>query len=115
MNTQQTWATIIGIILLLVGVLGFVMSSPLLGLFGVNATHNIVHLLTGAIFLWAGLSSSAPTKATNKWLGVIYIVVAIVGFLGFLSFLEVMGGMDLDNWLHLVIGVVSVLIGWMAN
>jgi hypothetical protein len=115
MNIQKTWAIIIGIVLLLTGVLGFVMSSPLLGLVAVNALHNVVHLLTGAIFLWAGLSESAPTKKVNQWLGVVYVLVAILGFFGLLTFLDVMGGMDFDNWLHLGIGLVSALIGWMVD
>ncbi|MDO8459963.1 MAG: DUF4383 domain-containing protein [Nanoarchaeota archaeon] len=115
MGAQKTWATIIGIILLLVGILGFFMTTPLLGLFQVNVSHNIVHLVTGAIFLWAGLSKSDAAKPTNQWLGVIYIVVAILGFLGLLTFLAVGSGNDMDNWLHLIIGIVSAAIGWFVK
>lgn len=115
MGAQNLWAQIIGVILLLVGILGFVMSSPLLGFFEVNLLHNIVHIATGLIFIWAGFSKSAPTMAVNKWLGVIYILVGIVGYFGVLSFLAVMGGTDPDNFLHLGIGIVSALIGWMAS
>ena len=115
MKAQRGWATIIGIVLLLVGIVGFFMDSPLFGLAGTNTSHNLVHLVTGAIFLWAGLSRKAPAMAVNKWLGVIYILVAILGFLGLLAFLNVGGGMDFDNWLHLVIGVVSAGFGWFAR
>ena len=115
MGTQKMWAMIIGIVLLLVGILGFVMDSPLLGFFGVNLAHNLVHIVTGGLFLWAGLAKSDMAMPANKWLGVVYIVVAILGFFGLLTFLMVNGGNDLDNYLHLVIGVVSALIGWMVK
>lgn len=114
MGTQRLWAQVIGIILLLVGILGFFMESPLLGIFGVNTLHSVVHIVTGLIFIWAGFMS-APTKMVNQWLGVIYILVAILGFFGLLTFLNVSGGTDPDNFLHLAIGVVSALIGWMAD
>ncbi len=91
------------------------MEPSILGLFGVNMIHNLVHLVTGAVFLWAGLSKSDVAVNVNKWLGVIYIVVGIVGFFGVLTFLMVNGGNDPDNYLHLVIGIVSALIGWMAK
>lgn len=115
MGTQKLWARIIGIILVLVGVLGFVMSSPLLGIFAVNALHNVVHLITGIIFLWAGFAKKAPVMKVNQWLGVIYILVGILGFFGVLGFLAVGPGADPDNFLHLGIGIISALIGWMAK
>ncbi len=112
MGTQKTWAWLIGVILVLIGIWGFI-SNPVAGLFPVNALHNIVHLVTGLIFIWAAAKGAA--KPANQWLGIIYVVVAILGFLGVLSFLAVAGGNDPDNWLHLVIGIVSVLVGYAAK
>jgi hypothetical protein len=107
MTAQQTWAKVIGVILLLVGVLGFFMGGSVFG-FQVNALHNIVHLVTGAIFAWAGFSAGAPTKKVNTWLGVIYIIVGVVGFFALQDLLALNTA---DNWLHLVIGVISTWIG----
>jgi len=115
MAGQKLWAQIIGIVLILVGILGFFMSSPLLGFFGVNGLHNGVHIVTGLIFLWAGFAGNAPVKKVNQWLGVIYILIGIVGFFVALTFLNMEAGMDPDNWLHLVIGVVSAIVGWTAK
>lgn len=112
MGANQTWAKVIGIVLLLVGILGFVMDSPLLGLFEVNTLHNIVHLVLGAIFAWAGFSASAPVKKVNTWLGVIYLLVGIVGFFALQDLLALNTA---DNYLHIVIGLVSILIGWKAD
>jgi len=111
MGAQQTWAKVIGVILLLIGVLGFFMGDNVFG-FDVNPLHNIVHLVTGAIFAWAGFAAGAPTKKVNTWLGVIYLVVGILGFFGVLGFLAVNTA---DNWLHLAIGVISAAIGWKGD
>jgi hypothetical protein len=114
-NANQLWAKIIGVVLILVGILGF-FNNPILGLFPVNALHNVVHLLTGALFAYAGWKSGGYAQNYNKWLGVVYVLVAVVGFIGLLKFLAVMPGVsDLDNWLHLVIGLVSVGVGWGAK
>ena len=109
MGANNTWAWIVGIILILVGIIGF-FNAPVLGIFGVNTLHNVVHLITGLIFVWGAWKG--PVKQVNTWLGVVYILVAILGFFGVLGFLAVNGA---DNWLHLVIGVVSALIGWKAS
>ena len=111
MGTNQTWAKVIGVILLLVGILGFFMGDSVFGL-GVNTLHNIVHLVTGAIFAWAGFSASAPAKKVNTWLGVIYVLVGIVGFFALQDLLMLNTA---DNGLHIVIGVVSVAIGMKGD
>lgn len=109
-------AQVFGIVLLLAGIVGFFLDPSIFGLFGVNTMHNLVHIVTGLIFVWAGFSKKAPTKQVNKWLGVIYILVAILGFLGLLTFLAVQAGVsDWDNWLHLVIGVIAAWVGWMGK
>jgi hypothetical protein len=112
LGTNQTWAKTIGVILLLVGVWGFFTTS-ILGIFSVNALHNIVHLVTGAIFAWAGFGAGAPVKDVNKWLGVVYLLVGVVGFFGVLDAL--LGLNAADNWLHLVIGAISAYVGFKAD
>ncbi len=114
-GVQKSWAIIIGIILLLVGIIGFFSGDAVLEIFPVNLSHNIVHLITGAVFLWAGFASAEKAKMANKWLGIIYILVAVIGFLGYLTFLNVQGGNDPDNWLHVAIGVVSAGIGFLSK
>ena len=106
MGASEMWAKIVGVVLVLIGILGFFMGGSVFG-FDVNLMHNIVHLATGAIFLWAGFSSSA--QMVNKWLGIVYIAVGIVGFFGVLAFLNVNMA---DNILHLVIGAISAWLGW---
>ena len=78
-------AIIFGIVFLLVGVLGFVpgittTDQMLLGIFHVNAVHNIVHLLSGAVALIAGLTSTAAARMYFRVFGIVYALVAILGF-----------------------------------
>ena len=112
MGVNQTWAKVIGIVLLLYGVLGLFSAGSVIMSYG-NMYHNIVHLLTGAIFVWAGFVASAPTKKVNTWLGVVYALVGILGMFGI--FTELMGLGSADNWFHLVIGVVSIWLGWKVE
>lgn len=111
METQKLWAQILGVVLILVGILGF-FNNPVLGIFGVDTMHNIVHLVTGAIFAWAGFMSGNNAKKVNQWLGIIYLLVAIVGFMGWITFMTVD---QADHWLHLALGLVTVIIGWFVK
>lgn len=79
-NVQKTYAMVIGAVLVLVGILGFV-PNPLVskdGVFTVNAAQNVLHLAGGALGLW--LASKGSGKAYNMWLGIIAAVVAVLGF-----------------------------------
>ena len=57
----KTAAVLFGVVFLLVGILGFVPAvtkdQMLLGIFHVNAAHNCVHLLSGVVALFAGMTS----------------------------------------------------------
>ncbi len=111
MGANQTWAKVIGVVLILVGLLGFFMGDNVFG-FQVNLLHNLVHLITGVIFAWAGFSAGAPTKKVNTWLGVIYLLLGIIGFFALQDLLALNTA---DNWLHIVIGVISAWVGWKAE
>jgi hypothetical protein len=58
----KTLATTFGVLLVLMGLLGFV-ENPLIGIFPVNGADNWLHLLLGAVLLAGGIMSkngSAP-------------------------------------------------------
>ena len=68
-----------GLTFVLVGVLGFI-PNPLVsseGIFEVNAMHNLVHLLTGAAFLFGGLVLEGKEDVTLKTVTAAYFGVAI--------------------------------------
>lgn len=110
-------AVLFGIILLAVGVLGFVPGAMpnglLLGYFQVNAAHNAVHILTGIIALLAGFSGSVSSLWFFRLFGIIYVLFAIHGFIyGDAPILGMVANNGADTLLHLAIGVVALFIGF---
>jgi hypothetical protein len=120
-------ALLIGVIFLIVGVLGFVPGittnydemelaghesrSELLGVFQVSILHNVVQLLFGV----AGLVMARTITTARLFLvggGLIYLVLWLYGVLidrgQDENFVPVN---DADNWLHLALGVVMVVLG----
>jgi hypothetical protein len=84
-NPNKLVAMVLGIVLVLVGILGFAIvptaGGKLLGIFGVNMLHNVVHLLTGGVLLAAAfIDNGRNARLTNMVLGVVYALVAILGF-----------------------------------
>jgi hypothetical protein len=111
----KTAAIIIGVVFLVIGILGF-FNDPVIGLFEVNAAHNLVHIVSGLLIL-AGAMTTFGAGNTLKVFGVIYAIIAILGLLGvattdgmLLGFIE---NNDADNWLHVVLAVVILAAGFL--
>ena len=110
----QTFALVFGAIYILVGLLGFV-NDPILGIFNVNALHNIVHLAIGAALVF-GSKDHATAKTICLVVGVAYLLVAVLGFVAkdlmedLLDITDNSKGMA-DNILHLVTGALAVYFG----
>lgn len=112
-DVQKTFALAIGAILLLLGLLGFVLSSPLFGLFGVNALQNVLHLLGGALGLYFGYKGNA--KAFNLWLGVVALVVGLLWFLVPTLLTEFLA-INLEiSVLHILLGLVSIGVAYFVK
>ncbi len=127
----QKTALVAGIVFLIVGIAGFIpglthgtehlagagadSEAHLLGVFQVSVLHNIVHLAYGI----AGVAVAARASASRAyliWGGVIYFVVFLYGLFAVgneqLNFIPVNGA---DNWLHLVLAIVMVLLGLFVD
>lgn len=124
-NMNAVVAKVAGAVLLVVGILGFipalVIDGALLGIFGVNLLHNLVHLVTGGILLAVGyMNDGANARVTNQIFGVVYLLVAVLGFIApaFMDTLLNLNGTAAavspvwDNVLHLVLGVVFAGVGF---
>jgi len=116
----KTAAIIFGIVFLLVGVLGFVpgitTGQMLLGIFHVNAVHNIVHLLSGAVALITGLTSTAAARMYFRVFGIVYALVAILGFfIGNGLLLGLISNNMADTWLHVLIALVALALGFVVQ
>ena len=74
----KTVCKILGVVLLLVGVVGF--AAP--GLLGahLNMAHNVVHIVSGAIALYFGFAGTlSGAKAFCLAFGVVYLALAVLG------------------------------------
>lgn len=110
-------AIIFGIVFVIVGVLGWVpAASPggkLLGLFDVNDAHNLVHLATGVVAIIVGAVSEKASRLFFQIFGVVYACVALLGFFsGDKPLLGIVANNALDSWLHVVIAVVALYLGF---
>ncbi len=126
----RTAAKAVGAVFLLVGILGFIpgitshygdlsfaghmSGAKLLGLFQVSVLHNIVHLLFGI----AGLALSRVSRSAFLFLvvgGVIYLVLWIYGLVVDMNSQANFVPLNTaDNWLHLLLGVGMVAVGFLT-
>src|SRR5687767_8028583 len=95
-SSARTFAAIVGAVFLLVGILGFIpgittnyddmtfaghdSDTALLGIFGVNILHNVVHLLFGVLGLLAA-KAAGPARTYLIAGGATYLVVWLYGIL----------------------------------
>jgi hypothetical protein len=121
----------VGIVLMLVGVLGFVPGittqyselmflgpdshAMFLGLFQVSMLLNIVQLAIGA----TGWAMSRTEHGARNYLmgaGALYIVLSIFGLsVGVDSAANFLSLNMPDNWTHLVLGVLMIAAGWLFS
>ncbi len=117
-GTQKTFALILGIVLTLVGIAGFV-SNPLISetgaFFGTNSFQNVLHLIAGIIGIWVGTKGEGP--GYNMSLGWIALVLGVVYFIpGVQGLLMQLLNINTEiTVLHLVIGVVTLGVYYGAS
>lgn len=117
-TAAQKFARIFGTVYVAVGLLGFVeiglggtasqTPGKLLGIFGVTAVHNLVHLGVGAAFL-AGSTRDANARTVSTFIGAVYL---LVGLLGLTTLLDSLLAINLaDNLLHFGTGILALYFG----
>jgi hypothetical protein len=112
MGLARTVAAVFGAVYVVAGLAGFVLEAPLFGLFEVNTVHNIVHILLGAILLYAATSTPIAVMAT-RGVGGLLVVLGILGFFEPFPNLVPLGGNDI--WLHLASGAILVATGFLGT
>ncbi|MCL6649668.1 MAG: DUF4383 domain-containing protein [Chloroflexi bacterium] len=116
--TARKILTVFGVIYLLIGVLGFVPplvvptavpgQGLLLGIFAVNALHNVAHLVLGALMVVAGTADSRFRMLTPV-LAAIFVVLVIGSIIA--PIVEAVAINVPDTILHLV---SALLLGYLA-
>ena len=111
----KTVCKILGVVFLLVGLIGFV-NPNLLGAH-LNAAHNVVHLVSGALALYFGFAGTlAGAKNFALAFGVVYLGLGVIGLgmgtppdrmwmLGPLHFGQA------DHGIHILLGVIFLAGG----
>ncbi|MFD1211327.1 DUF4383 domain-containing protein [Arthrobacter sp. GCM10027362] len=129
-NVQKA-AMAAGVVFLLVGILGFIpgittnynlmsfaghdSGAMLLGVFQVSVLHNIVHLLYGVVGL-ALARSVAGSRNYLIWGGVVYLALWLYGLIiGHETAANFVPINTADNWLHFVLGVAMVALGFLLT
>jgi hypothetical protein len=110
----RTYAQILGIVLILVGIVGLLLGDGLLlGILNIDVVEDIVHILTGGLLAYVGFGrlDFGAARSVVAAFGVVYLLVGILGFiLPNLFGLIPSGYTVFDNLLHLVLGVLSLVI-----
>jgi Domain of unknown function (DUF4383) len=126
----QRGAMLFGIVFALVTILGFIpgitsdydrlttfdgVGAKLLGIFGVNILENIVHGLY-AVAGFAAAASWAASKNYFIWGGVAYLAIWLYGLIIDLdSSANFIGVNTAANWLHFLLGVAMLAIGFLLS
>jgi Domain of unknown function (DUF4383) len=121
----QSFCLALGLVLIAVGILGFlfggdgfdtgagVSGDEFLGL-EVNGWHNVVHIASGAFLVL--VAGSARTAALGSLIfGLVYAAVCVLGFVDGSDVFDVVAINDADNWLHLGLAVVAIIVGIMSG
>ena len=115
----KTFALVVGVVMLLVGIMGFVMNPTgglLLGIFAVNQPHNLIHVVTGLAGIAASFQGFA--RLFCQIFGVVYLLVAVLGLVATDSQRMVLGLIHnnmADNILHLAIGASAAYVGFAGD
>jgi len=103
---------ILGLVLTLIGVAGFFMPDGMLLVFEVDTVHNIVHLASGLVALWAFNSSQLYSRWYLIIFGLVYGLVTIIGFTMGGDILGLFHANTADNYLHFGIAAACLIVGF---
>jgi hypothetical protein len=112
------WLQLVGVILVAVGILGFV-SNPLVGPTGLVATdnlHNVVHILTGLLALGLAYGMRTDVGTASIIFGALYAVIFVVTLISPTLFgLFSVPVNPIDHVIHLGVAAVSLALGYLAR
>jgi hypothetical protein len=126
--TVQLLATLVAATFVLVGIIGFIPGlttnlydglefagedgdAEIFGVFETSVLHNLVHGLFGLV----GLALARTWSGARTFLiggGIIYLALWLIGLFGGLNWIPVN---DPDDWLHFVLGVAMIGLGFATT
>ena len=104
-----------GLVLLLVGVLGFTHVLDSLGAH-LSPAHNLVHILSGVIALYFGFAGSlSGAKGFCIIFGLVYLLLGVLGLvMGELHIGPLLLG-KVDHGIHLIVGAIFMAGGFFTR
>lgn len=137
-RTETNWsvnrivALALGIILTIVGIIGFFTPMEnstgvraVFGIFDVDTLHSIIHLVTGLLGIAAAFTGQS--RLYNQVFGVVYTLLGLLALIPALYFPVGSYGTDAgrflglihisvaDQILHLVAGLVALYVGFLSE
>src|SRR4026208_1076156 len=117
----KTIALVLGVVFILVGLVGFAAPN-LLGAH-LSTSHNLIHVISGAISLYFGwMGSLSGARLFCLIFGVVYLLLGIVGFFvgaGDDRMWDVIPGPlmlgTMDHVIHVVFGLVYLVGGFLTS
>jgi hypothetical protein len=120
-SLAKWWIAIAGVVLVAVGLLGFI-SNPIVGesdgaLLPTDTLHNVVHLATGLLALYIAYGLSGASLASGVLgFGVLYAVIFVAVLLSpdLFGLFSVPANAAI-HVVHAALAVVSLAVGYMAR
>lgn len=129
----KTICTILGIVFILVGIMGFIVPD-LLGSH-LSLMHNLVHIISGAVALYFGLAGSlSGARLFCIVFGIVYLLLGVVGFIAGDGGVHTMANMPnandanllkvitgqlelgrMDHIIHVLLGIVFLVGGFITK
>jgi hypothetical protein len=109
----KLFTQVVGVILLVVGVLGFLM--PGIGtLLQFHTHHNLIHVISGLALAYAGfMGNEATQRLLAKIFGAIYGLVTVLGFAGMENLGPIMLHLNTTyNLIHLLVAAWALYAGF---
>lgn len=121
MDSVKSWSALAGIVLVAVGLIGF-LGTPLIGaapgaLVPTDGLHNVVHLATGALALWIAFGLRGKTQVDALLgFGVLYVVIFLAVLVSptLFGLFSVPANMVI-HVIHAALAAVSIAVAWMAR
>jgi len=122
MGLERAFAIVVGAVLVALGI-GGSLGNPIVGgpedtgIIVTGFGHDLVHLVTGALFLHVGIALNGRNRGYGLMaLGVFYLATGLVSFIsGDLFGLYDAPTSGFDQLGHVLLGLAAIVIGWTGR
>jgi hypothetical protein len=120
-------ATILGVVLILVGIVGFLVgptnaTTPNFIGTHLNTPHNLVHIVSGALALYFGMAGTlSAARLFCIIFGIVYALLGVAGFLlgsgadRMLAIDDLLMFGTMDHVVHILLGIVFLVGGFLTR